>query len=568
MNNLGGLIIVLHCHIPYGLEHDPMEEHWIYEAAAETYVPLLEMAARLDRAGIKPNFAVSFTPVLLDQLADHRFKRGFKDYLATHARLAEEERQFRGKRGEIDLARLQRMWRDYYANILAYFADMIDEDIPGAFRRASDAGSFELLTSAATHGYLPLLGLDENVRAQIELGRSTYQRHFGRKPRGFWLPECAFRPAGRWSPPIQHQKIGTYDRRGVDDFLRDSEIDYFFIDQAQLKMSPPRHGNNSPLRLHRVGSSNDPRRPLGTFTRDFAISKLVWQSYWGYPGDFLYLEFHKKVEQGQFRLWRISGSRVSLEFKQEYDPPWAQSQVRAHARHFLGQVRGALGWHHAATGERGCVVAAFDAELFGHWWFEGIPWLETIARTAAEEQFSIETPSQYFDRQPPKWHVELRESSWGLNNDHTVWLHRDAQWVWRNIYEAETAMQHLGYLLNGREIGSQLADALRQAMRELLILEASDWIFMISTWSTRDHAERRSTFHYNDFKRLAHIVGRMAAGEAMSEDERNFVRETAARNAIFPELDLNLFWRGKFNVREAPGAKQTESRAEARQSAA
>ena len=229
-----------------------------------TYLPLLDMAARLGRAEILPGFAVSFTPVLLDQLADPRFKRGFKNYLATHARVAEEERLIRGRRKESGLVRLQQMWRDYYSNALSYFSDTLREDLPGAFRRAAGDGAFELMTSAATHGYLPLIGLDENVRAQIELAIAAHQRHFGASPRGFWLPECGFRPAGHWWPPVHHGKLGDHDRRGVDDFLREAGIDYFFADQPQLGMSPPDY----PGQLAAQAPSRGPaRRPAAAAGR-------------------------------------------------------------------------------------------------------------------------------------------------------------------------------------------------------------------------------------------------------------------------------------------------------------
>jgi len=553
MENLGSLIVVLHSHLPYGLAHDPMEEHWLYEAAVETYIPLLDMAQRLARCGIQPRFAVSFTPVLIEQLADPRFNRGFKNYLATHARIAEDERRSRGQRGEYGLARLCRLWRDYYSNALKYFTDNLDEDLPAAFRRASESGAFELVTSAATHGYLPLIGLDENVRAQIEVGTSTYKRHFGVSPRGFWLPECGYRSRGLWQPPVSQEKLRPYERRGVDDFLREAEIDYFFIDEAQLKMSPPNYIANSPLRLHRVGHDRDDRRLLAAYARDFGVTRRVWQSESGYPGDFLYLDFHKRTEQGKFRLWRVSGAHVDMAFKEEYDPVRAFDQVKTHAQDFVNVVRGALGWHHHATGEQGAVVASFDAELFGHWWFEGMAWLEQVARlvAAGEQGFKLQTPAQYFDEHRPTWHVELRESSWGRNNDHSVWTNPDGLWVWRNIYEAETRMQHLGYVLNGREISHELAEVLRQAMRELLILEASDWTFMISTWSTRDHAERRANAHYSDFQRLAAMVGRMAAGETPGAEDWNHMRQTAERDAVFRDLDLNLFWRGHYKVTEA-----------------
>ncbi len=162
----------------------------------------------------------------------------------------------------------------------------------------------------------------------------------------------------------------------------------------------------------------------------------------------------------------------------------------------------------------------------------------------------LETPAAYFDSHRPTRHLELRESSWGRNNDHSVWLDQDGMWTWWNIYDAEVTMQHLGRLLNGRELSHELAGLLRQAMRELLLLEGSDWTFMISTWSTRDHAEWRASSHFNDFARLAALIEEAASGQPLSDEDRDYVRATAARDTLFADLDLNLFWRDKCAVRE------------------
>jgi 1,4-alpha-glucan branching enzyme len=548
----GSLVIVLHAHLPYGLGHNLMEEHWLYEAAAETYVPLLQMARRLELDGIAPNFAISFTPVLLEQLADERFKRGFREHLDTLIGLAESERKLRLRQGEKTLALAQQLWLDHYSEALAYFCDSIDQDLPAAFGRLAQHGGLELLTSAATHGYLPLIGLDANVRAQIEIGVRTYRRHFKAAPRGFWLPECGFRPAGRWQPPLESAPMDAQERRGVDDFLRDFGIDYFFIDQPQLKMSPPGFDANSPLRLHRMLSQPLNRRPLGAYTRDFDVTRRVWQAEGGYPGDFFYLEFHKKTEEGKFRLWRVSGAEVDLADKRPYLPERAAERVAAHAEDFVTVVRDALRRNREASGEAGLVVASFDAELFGHWWFEGVAWLEQVARLIERApDVRCETPSRYFDGHPPNWHVQLKESSWGRDNDHSVWLNEEGLWTWRNLYQAETTMQRLGQLLNGRELTPELADLLRQTMRELLLLEGSDWSFMISNWSTRDHAEWRASCHFNDFRRLALIVERAALGDPLGAEDWEFIRQTIERDALFGEIDLDLFWPGRFHVSEA-----------------
>ncbi len=555
MEQQGSLVIVLHAHLPYGLGHNLMEEHWLYEAAAETYMPLLQMARRLEDAELTPNFAISFTPVLIEQLADERFKRGFGEHLETLIELAEAERKVRLRRGEKELAAAQQMWQDYYSGSLTFFRDVIKEDLPGAFRDAARGGGLELLTSAATHGYLPLIGLDDNVRAQIELGVRTYQRHFGTQPRGFWIPECGFRPAGYWEPPIGEALAGR-ERRGVGDFLRELGLEYFFIDQPQLKMSPPHYSGNSPLRLHRLLSQPLNLRPLGVYARDFDVTGRVWQAEGGYPGDFAYLDFHKKTEEGKFRLWRVTGDKVDMADKEPYLPERARRRVRAHAEDFVGVVRDALRGNRQVTGEDGIVVATFDAELFGHWWFEGVTWLEEVARIVARTPgLACATPSAHFDGHPPAWYVDLKESSWGRNNDNSVWLNEDGLWTWRNLYEAEATMQRLGSLLDGREVNAGVAGLLRQTMRELLLLEGSDWSFMISTWSTRDHAEWRAGCHFNDFKLLATLVERAALGDPLAAEDWEYIRQTSERDAVFAELDLNLFWPGRFHVAQAAPAR-------------
>jgi 1,4-alpha-glucan branching enzyme len=556
----GSLVIVLHAHLPYGLGHNLMEEHWLYEAAAETYMPLLRMARRLTDAGITPNLAISFTPVLLEQLADERFKRGLGEHLETLIDLAASELKMRRRRGEKELAAAAQLWLEYYSEALDYFRDVIDQDLPGAFRDGARDGAVELLTSAATHGYLPLIGLDDNVRAQIELGVRTYQHHFGAAPRGFWLPECGFRPAGYWQPPVEIAGLEAHQRRGVGDFLRQLGIDYFFIDQPQLKMSPPHYSDNSPLRVHRLLSQPLNQRPLGIYARDFDVTSRVWQAEGGYPGDFFYLDFHKKTEEGKFRLWRVTGDKVDMADKEPYLPERARQRIAAHAEDFVSVLGDALRRNHQATGEDAIVVATFDAELFGHWWFEGVAWLEEVARLVARTPgLACDTPARHFDDHPPNWYVDLRESSWGRNNDHSVWLNEDGLWTWRNLYEAETGMQRLGRLLDGREIAADVAAVLRQTMRELLLLEGSDWPFMISTWSTRDHAEWRAVCHFNDFRRLALMVERAMLGDPLGPEDWEYLKQTSERDALFANLDLNLFWRGRFHVAEAAQTRPSET---------
>jgi predicted glycosyl hydrolase (DUF1957 family) len=181
-------------------------------------------------------------------------------------------------------------------------------------------------------------------------------------------------------------------------------------------------------------------------------------------------------------------------------------------------------------------------------------------KAAAREPIRLETPAMYFDANRPSWHLDLRESSSGPNNDHRAWLREENKWTWSNIYEAETAMQHLGYVLDGRETTPLLAQVLRQTMRELLILESSAWPLADSDPWSRSQAERCAHAHFNDFKHLASLVEWIAGGGDLSAEDANFVREAIERSPIFPDLDLNLFWRGKFHLGEAHPAASAEPR--------
>ena len=540
----GAFALVLHSHLPYVLSHNRLEEEWLLEAVVESYLPLLHALNRLVLQGISPKVTIGLTPVLLEQLAEPRFAPTVLAYLEQKFLAAQKDRRAFARNREPQLARLAGFWEELYRRTTIFFRDGLSADLIGALRRLQNKGHIEIIASAATHAYLPLLGLDESVRAQITLGSASYHRHFRRHPQGFWLPECAYRPASYWTPPEGMEGPPSGDRLGVDEILAAAGIRYCFVDARQLRSSPPGYDRHSPCRLYWIGGGGgDSSAAVAVFSRDFDTTARVWQHDSGYPGDPSYLEFHKKQGEGGLRYWRITDRRADLAYKQPYIPEWAFAQVSVHAAHFAQVLHERLRSHWRRTGERGIVVAAFDTELFGHWWFEGTLWVyELLRRLTASDDSVVTTCGEYFARHPPQHTVQLRESSWGDGGDHRVWWQEGTRELWENVYRAERDMQRLGERVNGKKPDERSTRILRQCGRELLLLQASDWPFMVSTGSTPDHARRRATLHGDNFRRCYHMVEQSLAGETVAEEDWRILSELEKQDALFPDLDLGAFW--------------------------
>jgi len=538
---IGAFALVLHSHLPYVLEHDRLEEEWLFEAVAESYLPLLQVFSQLSLQQISPKVTIGLTPVLLEQLADPRFATRFLAYLEQKVQSAREDQRIFTRRNESHLARLAGMWAEFYRRTAAFFVGDLSSNIIGALRRLQKRDAVEVLTSAATHAYLPLFALDGSVRTQIDIGTASYRRHFGTQPHGFWLPECAYRPAIRWTPPFDDiEELQSTERPAIDQLLATAGLQYFIVDARQLHSSAPDYARHSPCRVHWVDGRDVTSTPVAVFTRDFETTAQVWQHDTGYPGDPVYLEFHKKQREGGLRYWRITDRRVDLAYKQPYVPEWAFAQVRMHAAHFAQILRERLRTHWQQTGERGVVVAAFDTELFGHWWFEGPQWVsELLRQLAANGDVTLTTCQEYLKQSPPERTVQLAESSWGDGGDHRVWWQAGTRTLWHDIYEAECAIRQLMELIQEQTLDAQSARIIQQCGRELLLLQSSDWPFMISTGNTVDHARQRFALHLKNFQLCRAWAERSLAGESLSEEENLLLEEMEKQNALFPDLDLS-----------------------------
>jgi len=550
----GAFTFVLHSHLPWVLHHGrwPHGVDWLNEATAETYLPLARVLGERAKRGRALGVTLGLSPVLCEQLAHPDFHVEFAAYLDQKIGAAVDDRAYFSRTGETALAKLAERWERFYRASLEDFLGPRGTNLVRRFRRLEEEGAIEIITCGATHGYLPLLGSDAAVENQVRTAVTTHRRHFGRAPRGIWLPECAYRPAGPWTSPID--RTVTILRRGIEEILAEHGLSYFFVDTHLLAGGRPlgvyadrfealRHvvgdadagvppAAHPPYRPYRVGRAS----AVSCFGRDAVTALQVWSGEHGYPGDPAYLDFHKKRFPGGHRYWAVTHPRADLAHKQVYEPGAAERQAPAHASHFVELIARVLGEAAANQSAPPVVSAMFDTELFGHWWFEGPRFVaETLDRLSAA---GIEAVSAggHLERHPAREVVELPEGSWGDGGGHQVWLNDATRWTWAPIHAAEARYERLTRAAIARAAEPLLDRLLAQTGRELLLLESSDWQFLITTYSARDYAELRLTEHAECFDRLASLAERRLADGALSEADEHFLRECETRDALFPDF--------------------------------
>jgi len=550
--------LVLHTHLPMVVNHGrwPHGSDWLNEATFECYLPLLEVAHRLVGDGISPKWTLNLSPVLTEQLASPEFQKELAFYHENVRRACAEGREHFKKTGASEYLGLCDFWEEHYERMWELHR-RIGGDIPGTFAELQRGGHVEIITCGATHGYLPLLSRDESIHMQLRTAVATHKRHFGVAPRGIWLPECAYRPRYEWTPPTGRGR--GRDRRmrpGIEELLAMHGLEYFVADShlvaagapvflyrdyipARKEMPEPSpaipvNEARSPYAPYRVASRGGNGSAIA-FIRDPKTTLQVWSRDHGYPGDYAYLEFHKKHFPGGLRFWRITDSKGDLGTKILYDPKLAAEKAGLQATHFAGLVRETSEAATKADGRPALICSPYDAELFGHWWFEGPVWLEHVARDMARAGVTPVTLGEALTIVPPRATLSLPEGSWGEGGDHRVWLNRETEWTWDRVYSAEAEwVEHLAAGVGGHP---DLARVLAQATRELLLLEASDWQFLITTGAARDYAERRVAEHYAEFKRLSEMANTLRGGEPLSVEAANTLRRLEREDFVFPDLD-------------------------------
>ena len=570
----GSFCFVLHSHIPWVLHHGrwPHGVDWLNEAVAETYLPLWRVLHSRAEAGRPLGVTLGMTPVLCEQLAHPDYHRELVAYLEQKIAAAAEDRAWFTRSGEPSFAALATGWERFYRATLEDFMGPHGPNLVARFRRLEERGAIEIITSGATHGYLPLLSSDAAAAGQLRTAVTAHRRHFGRAPRGVWLPECAYRPAGPWRPPAG-SPAPVVERRGIEELLSDQGLRYFFVDTHLLSggtplgvyadrfealhhlvrgaPAAPAHPERPPTRAYRVGETGE----VSCFGRDAGSAFQVWSGKHGYPGDGDYLEFHKKRFPGGHRYWRVTHPEADLGAKQIYVPETAAARAPEHAAHFVALLERTMAEARTRQQATPVVCAMFDTELFGHWWFEGPRFVaEVLDHCTGRDAITARSAGAMLECEPPREKVALPEGSWGEGGGHDVWLNAETAWTWPIIHGAEMRFERLARaalaVLPTSGQDPLLERLLAQAGRELVLLEASDWPFLITTLAAEDYARTRLTEHAADFERLAGLAERRAQGGLLSGEDASFLAECERRDSLFADFD----WRAYAGRPERSGA--------------
>ncbi len=529
-NALGYLTLVLHAHLPFVRDprHDRfLEENWLFEALTETYLPLLMMFDGLIRDRVDFRLAMTLTPTLVSMLDDELLRERFERRLGELIELSEKETQRLGS--EPELYELASFYHDRLRAQGAFYRDRCQRDVTGAFRRLQDSGRVEILTSAATHGFLPILRHEPAaVRGQIAVAVDHYCDRFGRQPEGIWLPECGYYP-------------------GLDETLRDVGIRYFFVESHALL-----HGSSRPK--YGVYSPTVCESGVATFARDPECAKQVWSVKEGFPGAPDYREFYRDIGfdlpldyvgpyiapdsvriQTGLKYYRVTGD---TDAKEPYVRARALRQVEEHAELFCRWRCEQMEWLAGQMDRRPVIVAPYDAELFGHWWFEGPEWLDALLRRVAQtgEKLMTATPSEYLAEYPEAQVVTPEASSWGAGGYSEVWINPDNDWIVPRVLRASRELAQLSFVHTGAQ--GRVRRVLNQASRELLLAQSSDWAFIIRNRTAAEYAAQRVNEHLENFETLIEPIGSVGSGELF--DESRFAA-IEARNNLFPDIDFEHF---------------------------
>lgn len=522
----GYWIPVLHSHLPFVKhpEHDYfLEEHWLFEAISECYIPLLMQMKRMSGEGIDYRLTVSLTPPLCEMLDDPDLREKYARHLDKQIELAGKEI---GRVGEdIVYGDVARFYNERYHAIREFYHGFLSSNVLNGYRHFARIGKLEIITCGATHGFLPLLSVNAKaVDVQIKVAVATHKKHFGTQPNGIWLPECAY-----------------FD--GLDKVLSDNGIKFFFMDSHGLVYAKP---------SSRLGVFAPVYTPEGVaaFGRDPESSKKVWSSKEGYPGDVVYRDFYRDIGYDLpfeyvapyispdgvrvftgFKYHRVSGSS---DYKEVYNRNVALQKAKEHAENFHFDREKQIEYLAEHMDRPPMIVSPYDAELFGHWWFEGPDFLYYLFKTMDEHRVvrSI-TPMEYLNIYNKNQVVVPSPSSWGDKGYYDVWLNGGNDWIYRHLHVMAIRMEEAAQRYS-QERNHIKIRMLNQLLRELLLAQSSDWAFLMTTQTAMEYSIRRTKEHIANFTRLYELI-------TTDTQDIGYLEWLEYKNSIFLEIDYRVF---------------------------
>ncbi|MBN2051590.1 MAG: DUF1957 domain-containing protein [Spirochaetales bacterium] len=518
--------LVLHGHLPYVRhpeEERSLQEHWFFDAISETYLPLLLMLNRLRDEGVPFRITLSLSPTLCTMFLDDLLQTRYVDHL--HRLIDLGEKEIRRNEGNPVLESLARMYRDNYVQNLHEFIDVYRFNILKGYKQLEKEGYLDIITTSATHSFLPLYqAFPESIEAQIQTAVISHGRVLGNDPKGMWIPECGYFP-------------------GMEKYLKAYGIRYFFTAAHGILLADrkPRYGVYAPLEC-----------PNGvyTFGWDLPSAQAVWSADKGYPGDFSYRDFYRdigcelpldylgslvfrqeiRVKTG-YKYYARTGKTGE---KQPYDIREAERRAQEHAENFIYNRQKQICKVSQLMDRPPYILVPFDAELFGHWWFEGLQWLERVIRMigAKDSGMSMLTPTDYLGLYPQNQKGVPSFSSWGNKGYAEVWLDSSNDWIYPHIHKA---VERMAELVERFPAESGLKErVLNQAAREVLLSQASDWPFIMKAGPAASYAAERVKEHLYNFNQIYDNLCRNTVNtEWLTRLERD--------HNIFPDIDYRVF---------------------------
>ena len=524
----GFLNMVLHAHLPF-VRHpeydDSFEERWLYEAITETYIPLLLAYEELINKNVYFRVTMSLTPPLMEMLADELLQYRYIRHMENLIELIEKEK-FRNRNNQ-DFLNTTLMYERKFHTSLDFFQRRCKNNLITAFKQIKDMGFLEIITCCATHGFLPIMASHESsVQAQISIAVNNYRKHLHSNPNGIWLAECGYYP-------------------GADHFLRENGIKFFFADSHALMQAqpPPKYAIYSPILC--------PDTYTAVFARDPHSSKQVWSSHEGYPGDFDYREFYRDagydldfdyiapyIHESGIRIntgvkyHKITGKTDN---KQPYNEYNALNKTKIHARHFIESRYEQCEYLSQAMDRPPVITCPYDAELYGHWWYEGPDFIKNLFEENHNLNYPLQpvTAHEYLSMYHDNPVATPCLSSWGHNGYSEFWLNDSNDWIYMHLHKAQERMEEIAeHFIDNRDPLRERA--LNQAVRELLLAQSSDWAFIIRSNTCVEYAEKRTNDHLLNFTLLY---------EQILEEQINtdFLEDIEYRNNIFQEVNFREY---------------------------
>jgi 1,4-alpha-glucan branching enzyme len=513
---VGVFSLVLHTHLPYVRRNGvwPSGEDFFHQAATESYLPLLSTLERLASGSPRePFLTLGVTPLIGHQLSDPYMLRELALYLGSWE-----------LRALWQVANYEGVYRDEFKDIAAFYArharrqlarlEPLARSGPGGiaagFGELEEAGAIEIIGGPASHPVLPEIGEEALLRAQVLHGVAEHERLFGRRPRGMWLPECAYSPDA-----------------GIEKILAEAGVSHFVVDGPTMIRSDGPDSTFAPRLVRDSG--------VAAFGRNLDVTYRVWSPTGGYPTNKWYREYFAYDMTAGFKNWRVTSIRTPIAGKKPYEPERAIERAHSDAEEFVGLLDGWLSDYEERTGQEGIVVACYDTELFGHWWFEGPAWLERVF-TLLDGHPRVRAMSleRALERVPPRRQIDLVEGSWGFRKDLRSWIAPETEEMWRLLTETESETLRLARKFGGE--GARGRDAaLAQLVRELFLLQSSDWPFMVLRGRNPGYARERFDSHRARWGRLAEALLGRTPDEALGR----LAAELFSIDNAFPNLDAS-----------------------------